>query len=119
MVLTVPLTAETRGMVDAAFLAALHDGALLVNAARGPVVVTDALVAECASGRLLAALDVTDPEPLPPDHPLWRLPNVLISPHVGGNTSAFLPRARRLVTEQLRRYAAGEPLDHVMSADVL
>ncbi|HYN75071.1 MAG TPA: 2-hydroxyacid dehydrogenase [Candidatus Limnocylindria bacterium] len=115
VVLTVPLTTETRGMVDAAFLAALHDGALLVNAARGPVVVTDALVAECASGRLLAALDVTDPEPLPPNHPLWRLPNVLISPHVGGNTSAFLPRARRLVAEQLRRYAAGEPLDHVMA----
>ena len=114
VVLTVPLTSGTRGMVDAAFLAALHDGALLVNAARGPVVVTDALLAECASGRLLAALDVTDPEPLPPEHPLWRLPNVLISPHVGGNTSAFLPRASRLVTEQLRRYAAGEPLDHVM-----
>ncbi len=115
VVLTVPLTDETRGFVDVAFLSALHDGALLVNAARGPVVDTDALVSECASGRLFAALDVTDPEPLPPQHPLWRLPNMLISPHVGGNTSAFLPRARRLVADQLRRYAAGEPLDHVMT----
>ena len=114
VVLTVPLTDETRGLVDAAFLGALHDGALLVNAARGPVVVTDDLVAECASGRLLAALDVTDPEPLPADHPLWRLPNVLISPHVGGNTSAFFPRARRLLADQLGRYASGEPLAHVM-----
>ena len=114
VVLTVPLTEETRGLVDAAFLGALHDGALVVNVARGPVVVTDALVAECVSGRLLAALDVTDPEPLPAGHPLWRLPNVLISPHVGGNTSAFQPRARRMLTRQLERYASGVPLDHVM-----
>ena len=77
---------------------------------------TDALVAECASGRLRAALDVTDPEPLPADHPLWRTPGVLISPHVGGNTSAFLPRARRLVAAQLGRLAAGEPLVNVASA---
>jgi phosphoglycerate dehydrogenase-like enzyme len=117
VVLTVPYTAETRGMVDAAFLGAMKDGALLVNVARGPVVDTAALVAETSSGRLRAALDVTDPEPLPPDHPLWALPNVLVSPHVGGNTSAFLPRARRLVLDQLRRHAAGEPLRNVISAD--
>ena len=117
VVLTVPYTAETRGMVDAAFLDAMKDGALLVNVARGPVVDTAALVAETSSGRLRAALDVTDPEPLPPDHPLWALPNVLVSPHVGGNTSAFLPRARRLVLDQLRRHAAGEPLRNVISAD--
>jgi phosphoglycerate dehydrogenase-like enzyme len=104
-------------MVDAAFLGAMKDGALLVNVARGPVVDTAALVAETSSGRLRAALDVTDPEPLPPDHPLWALPNVLVSPHVGGNTSAFLPRARRLVLDQLRRHAAGEPLRNVISAD--
>ena len=110
VVLIVPLTPETRRLVDAAFLARMHDGALLVNVARGPVVDTEALTAECASGRLRAALDVTDPEPLPPDHRLWRTPGVLISPHVGGNTSAFLPRARRLVAEQLRRYVSGEPL---------
>ena len=103
-------------MVDAAFLARMRDGALLVNVSRGPVVDTDALLAECASGRLRAALDVTDPEPLPADHPLWRTPGVLISPHVGGNTSAFLPRARRLVAAQLRRWAAGEPLVNVVAA---
>jgi phosphoglycerate dehydrogenase-like enzyme len=114
LVLTVPLTAETHGMVDAGFLAGLPSGALVVNAARGPVVVTDALLAECATGRLAAALDVTDPEPLPADHALWRLPNVLISPHVGGNTSAFLPRARRMLVDQLGRYARQEPLRHVM-----
>jgi phosphoglycerate dehydrogenase-like enzyme len=115
VVLSVPMTDETRGLADAAFLAALPDGALLVNVARGPVVVTDDLLAEARSGRLRAALDVTDPEPLPPEHPLWALPNVLISPHVGGNTSAFLPRAMGLVAEQLRRYAAGEPLRNVVS----
>lgn len=114
VVLTVPLDERTRGMVDARFLARMADGALLVNAARGPVVVTDDLLAEVASGRLLAALDVTDPEPLPPDHPLWSAPGVLISPHVGGDTSAYLPRARALVGGQLRRFARGEDLANVV-----
>jgi phosphoglycerate dehydrogenase-like enzyme len=117
VVLLVPLTDQTRGLVDRDFLAALPDGALLVNVARGPVVDTDALVAECASGRLQAALDVTDPEPLPPEHPLWRTPGVLISPHVGGATSAMQPRMLALVDEQLRRFAAGEPLLNVVRAD--
>lgn len=110
VVLAVPLDAATHHLVDTAFLARMRDGALLVNVARGAVVDTEALVAQVASGRIRAALDVTDPEPLPADHPLWALPGVLISPHVGGNTSAFLPRARALVAEQLRRFAAGEPL---------
>ncbi len=114
VILIVPLTSATRGMVDAAFLARMRDGALLVNVARGPVVDTDALLAECASGRLRAALDVTDPEPLPADHPLWRTNGVLISPHVGGNTTAFLPRARRLVAEQVQRHRSGEPLLNVV-----
>jgi len=114
VILTVPMTAQTRGLVDAAFLSRMPDGALLVNVSRGPVVRTDALLEEVASGRLCAALDVTDPEPLPPDHPLWSFPNVLISPHVGGNTTAFLPRAMRLVAEQLRRHAEGEPLLNVI-----
>lgn len=114
VILTVPMTAQTRGLVDAAFLSRMPDGALLVNVSRGPVVRTDALLEEVASGRLRAALDVTDPEPLPPDHPLWSCPNVLISPHVGGNTTAFLPRAMRLVAEQLRRHAEGEPLLNVI-----
>jgi phosphoglycerate dehydrogenase-like enzyme len=114
VVLIVPLTDQTRGLADAAFLAQLHDGALLVNVARGPVVDTDALVAETGSGRLRAALDVTDPEPLPEDHPLWTTPGVIITPHVGGASSALWPRAHRLVSEQLRRLADGRPLLNVI-----
>ncbi|MFI7302221.1 2-hydroxyacid dehydrogenase [Micromonospora aurantiaca] len=110
VVLLVPLTEQTRGMVDERFLAAMPDGALLVNAARGPVARTSALVAELTSGRLRAAMDVTDPEPLPADHPLWELPNVLLTPHVAGSVRGLLPRAYRLVGEQLRRYVAGEEL---------
>jgi phosphoglycerate dehydrogenase-like enzyme len=112
VILIVPLTDETKGMADAGFLARMHDDALLVNIARGPVVDTGALLAE--AGRLRAALDVTDPEPLPPEHPLWTAPNVLISPHVGGSSSAFLPRALRLIRDQLGRFAAGESLEHVV-----
>ena len=89
-------------------------GALLVNVARGPIVVTDDLVAALHDGQVRAALDVTDPEPLPADHPLWSAPGVLISPHVGGNSSAFEPRARRLVAAQIRRLRAGEPLDNLV-----
>ena len=117
VVLIVPLTGETRGLVDAAFLDRMKDGSLLVNVARGPVVVTDDLVAALAGGRIRAALDVTDPEPLPADHPLWTAPNVLISPHVGGASSAMWPRAYRLVRQQLERFAAGEQLANVMSGD--
>jgi len=117
VVLIVPLTGETRGLVDAAFLDRMRDGALLVNVARGAVVVTDDLVAASESGRIRAALDVTDPEPLPADHPLWTAPNVLVSPHVGGASSAMWPRAHRLVREQLERYAAGEPLANVMTGE--
>lgn len=114
VIVIVPLTERTRGLVDAGFLSRMSPGALLVNVSRGAVVDTDALVAATARGHIRAALDVTDPEPLPAGHPLWRTPGVLISPHVGGNTSAFLPRARRLVTEQLRRWRAGEPLANVV-----
>ncbi|MFY1690586.1 2-hydroxyacid dehydrogenase [Plantactinospora sp. WMMB782] len=110
VVLLVPLTDATRGLVDAGFLAAMRDGALLVNAARGPVVQTDALVAELVTGRISAALDVTEPEPLPAGHPLWDLPNVLLTPHVGGSVRGLLPRGYRLAGEQLRRFVAGEPL---------
>ncbi|GAB3971528.1 hypothetical protein GCM10027615_30490 [Plantactinospora veratri] len=88
----------------------MPDGALLVNAARGPVVDTDALVAELTSGRISAALDVTEPEPLPSGHPLWDLPNVLLTPHVGGSVRGLLPRGYRLAGEQLRRFVAGTPL---------
>jgi phosphoglycerate dehydrogenase-like enzyme len=115
VVLAVPLTEQTERMVDAGFLAGMRDGALLVNVARGRVVDTDALLAELVAGRLSAALDVTDPEPLPPEHPLWRAPGVLLSPHVGGDTTAFLPRAWRMLQAQLARYVAGEPLANVVA----
>jgi phosphoglycerate dehydrogenase-like enzyme len=108
VVLIVPLTDETRAMVDADFLGAMKDGALLVNVARGGVVDQDALLAELTAERLHAAVDVVDPEPLPADHPLWTAPNLLISPHVGGSSSAMWPRAYRLVRDQLHRIAAGE-----------
>jgi phosphoglycerate dehydrogenase-like enzyme len=114
VVLVTPLTEETKGLVDAEFLARMKDGALLVNVARGAVVDTKALLAELETGRITAALDVTDPEPLPEGHPLWHAPGVLISPHVGGPTSAFRPRAKRLLSSQLNRFAQGEPLEHVV-----
>lgn len=117
VVLIVPMTGETRGMVDAEFLDRMKDGALLVNMARGPVVDTDALVAALQSGRITAAVDVTDPEPLPDGHPLWTAPGVLISPHVGGASSAMWPRAHRLVQLQLERFAAGESLQHVVNGE--
>lgn len=110
VVLLIPLTPETTGLVDAAFLARMPDGALLVNGARGPVVDTAALTAELATGRLSAAVDVTDPEPLPADHPLWTMPNFLLTPHVGGSVKGLMRRAYALVGDQLRRLAAGEPL---------
>ncbi|MEW2167893.1 2-hydroxyacid dehydrogenase [Streptomyces sp. NPDC007084] len=114
VVLSTPLTESTRGLVNAGFLSRMKDGALLVNVARGPVVDTKALLAELESGRITAALDVTDPEPLPPGHPLWHAPGVLISPHVGGPTSAFWPRAKRLLARQLTLFVNREPLRNVV-----
>jgi phosphoglycerate dehydrogenase-like enzyme len=115
VILILPLTEDSRGLFDAEMIARMRPGALLVNVARGAVVDTDALVAACQEGRIGAALDVVDPEPLPPGHPLWTTPGVLLTPHVGGASSAIRPRALRLVREQLRRYAAGEPLLNVVS----
>ncbi|MFJ3225338.1 2-hydroxyacid dehydrogenase [Streptomyces sp. NPDC086783] len=114
VILSTPLNDTTRGLAGADFLARMKDGALLVNVARGPVVDTKALLSELESGRITAALDVTDPEPLPPGHPLWHAPGLLISPHVGGPTSAFLPRAKRLLVAQLNRFARGEALQNVV-----
>ncbi len=114
--LIAPHTPDTEHLIGAGELKLLPDGALLVNVARGQLVDTDALLAEVSTGRIRAALDVTDPEPLPPDHPLWRAPGVLISPHVGGASSAFAPRADRLIAAQLARFAAGEPLENVVRA---
>jgi phosphoglycerate dehydrogenase-like enzyme len=114
VVLLLPVTDETVGLVDAAFLAAMPDDALLVNAARGVVVDTDALLAELRSGRLRAALDVTEPEPLPDGHPLWSAPGLLLTPHVGGAIPDTNERATAAVTDQLARVLAGEPLVNVV-----
>jgi len=109
VIVTLPGGDATKGIVDDAFLSALPDGALLVNVGRGTLVDTDALVDHVRRGRIRAALDVTDPEPLPEGHPLWGLPGVLIAPHVGGASSAMRPRVARLVRAQIERLAAGEP----------
>jgi phosphoglycerate dehydrogenase-like enzyme len=117
VVLLVPVTPATTRLVDARFLSQMHDQALLVNAARGSIVDTDALLAELRSGRLRAALDVTDPEPLPAGHPLWSAPGLLLTPHVGGATTQAIPRAMAIVRDQLARYAAGEPLLNVVGSE--
>jgi phosphoglycerate dehydrogenase-like enzyme len=117
VILLAPGTRETTGMVDAEFLAAMKDGALLVNAARGVLVVTDDLVAELTTGRLSAAMDVTDPEPLPAGHPLWQLPNVLITPHVGASTPYSASSALDFVRAQVTRYLTGESLANVITGD--
>jgi phosphoglycerate dehydrogenase-like enzyme len=111
----VPLTAETKGMIGTAELALMKPGALLVNAARGPVVVTDALVAALEQRKIRAVLDVTDPEPLPAGHPLWSAPNCMITPHIGGSTPEFIYRAFRFGAEQVRRFLDGQPLENVVS----
>jgi phosphoglycerate dehydrogenase-like enzyme len=114
VVLLVPVTPATVGLVDATFLAAMPDGALLVNAARGVVVDTGALLAELQAGRLRAALDVTDPEPLPEGHPLWAAPGLLLTPHVGGAVPNTDERAAAAVTDQVVRVLAGQPLANVV-----
>ncbi len=113
VVLLVPATPETRHLVNGAFLGRMRPGALLVNAARGALVDTGALLEALRTGRVRAALDATEPEPLPRHHPLWSAPGVLITPHVAGSTTHWRARAYRLAGEQLRRYAAGQPLINV------
>ena len=117
VVVLAPLTESTRGLIGAAELAGMRDGALLVNGARGAVVDTDALVPELTTGRLRAVLDVTDPEPLPDDHPLWAAAGLLsITPHIAGNSRLSNAHAAELAAEQLVRWCAGQPLVNVVRA---
>ncbi len=116
VVLILPSTPESRGLIGRCQLALLRQGALVVNAARGPIVDTDALVEALQQGRIRAALDVTEPEPLPEGHPLWNCPNLLLTPHVGASTPQFAPRALRTAADELRRYMKGEPLKNVVQA---
>ena len=110
IILILPLTAESKNFMNAERIKKMKDGATLVNVARGAIVDTDALVAELHTGRITAGLDVTDPEPLPEGHPLWSAPNVIISPHVGGDSGAFQPRARAMVSQQLQLLSENKPL---------
>ena len=112
VVVVLPLSEATRHLVDAPFLALLRDDALVVNVGRGPVLHTDAVLAE--AGRLRFALDVTDPEPLPDGHPLWSAPGVLITPHIAGGTTAMLPRMAALVRDQLERLRDNRPLRNLV-----
>ena len=116
VILILPATAESRGLIGERQLGLLHQGALLVNSARGPIVDTNALVNALNSGRIRAALDVTDPEPLPEGHPLWSCPNLLLTPHIGGSTPQFAPRALHVAAQELERYMKGEPLQNVVQA---
>lgn len=116
VVLILPLTAESRGLIGAMQLGLMRQGALLVNAARGPIVQTDALVQALNAGNIRAALDVTDPEPLEIGHPLWSCPNLLITPHIGGSSPQFAPRSLQTAADELRRYMNHEPLRNVVQA---
>ena len=118
VILILPATNESKHLIDAHQFSLMQKGALLVNAARGPIVNTDALVQALESRRIRAAIDVTDPEPLPDGHPLWRCPNLLITPHVGGSSPEFARRSLKIAADELRRYMAGEPLLNVVQAAV-
>ena len=114
VILILPHTAESHGLIGAPQLALMQQGSMLVNAARGPIIQTNALVDALNSGHIRAALDVTDPEPLPLEHPLWKCPNLLITPHVAGSTPQFSPRAIRIAADQVRRVLNNEPLINVV-----
>jgi phosphoglycerate dehydrogenase-like enzyme len=117
VILIVPSTSETTGMIGAHELALMKQGALLVNAARGSVVDTDPLIAALHAGRIRAAIDVTDPEPLPDGHPLWSAPNLILTPHVAGSSPMFMVRAMQLAAQQVARYLRGEPLENVVHGE--
>ena len=115
VILILPLTSQSHHLMNRSRIDAMKPGATLVNVARGPVVETDALVDALNRGHITAGLDVTDPEPLPAGHPLWSAPNVIITPHVGGDSSAFNPRVRSLIESQLERFATGQPLINIVA----
>jgi phosphoglycerate dehydrogenase-like enzyme len=117
VVLTIPFTSQTTGMIGAREMALMKQGALLVNAARGPIVDTPALLAALQSNRIQAAIDVTDPEPLPDGHPLWSAPNLFITPHIASSTPMFMVRAMQLAGAQIGRYLRGEPLENVVTGE--
>jgi len=117
VVLTIPLTSETRHLFDAKRLAKMKPGALLVNASRGAIVETEALLQSLNEGKIRAAVDVTDPEPLPEGHPLWKAPNLLITPHVAGDSDRFLQRAFKLIREQVQRLVRGEPPINIVTGE--
>jgi phosphoglycerate dehydrogenase-like enzyme len=118
VILILPLNDESRNLIGSRQLALMPQGALLVNAARGPIVNTDALVEALGSGHIRAALDVTEPEPLPEGHPLWSCPNVLITPHVAGSTPQFAVNSLATALGELRRFMAGEPLQNVVQTAI-
>ena len=118
VVLILPSTAETTGLMGRRQLSLMRQGTLLVNSARGPIVDTDALVEALEQGRIRAAIDVTDPEPLPAGHPLWSCPNLLITPHIAGSSPQFAPRALHTAADELRRYMKGEPLKNVVQTAI-
>jgi phosphoglycerate dehydrogenase-like enzyme len=118
VVLILPLTKESHHLMGSRQMGLMQQGALLVNAARGPIVDTDALVEALNSGRIRAALDVTDPEPLPEGHPLWNCPNLLLTPHVAGSSPQFAPRSLRNAAAELRRFIDGEPMQNIVQTAV-
>jgi phosphoglycerate dehydrogenase-like enzyme len=117
VIITAPLTSETRHLINADRIVSMKRGTLLVNAGRGAIVETDALVRALNQGRIRAALDVTDPEPLPPDHPLWGAPNLMITPHLATDTPRFMGRAFAFAGEQAQRFARGEPLSNIIRGE--
>lgn len=114
VIIVTPLTDETRGLFNAHRISLMKPGALLVNMARGPVVVTSDLITALNEDRIFAVLDVTDPEPLPENHPLWKAKNLLISPHVGGNSTAFPRRAKKFISDQLTKLSNGQLIDNLI-----
>jgi phosphoglycerate dehydrogenase-like enzyme len=113
--IVIPLNDESRNLFDSKKLSLMKDGAVIVNVGRGPIINTEALLKELNSGRIYAGLDVTDPEPLPSDHPLWKAKNLIISPHVGGNSTAFDSRGKKLIESQLKLLSSGQELNNIVA----